>query len=279
MNHSGDAAEQIMRITFDGMEHVLRIGGAGAKNIAALIMAAMKSDGRSGEGYKLKLKGKERLTNMLKSGKELKIFSMKSSDLEQFSKEAKRYGVVYCALKEKNAKPDSIVDVMAKAEDAGKISRIMERLQFATVDRATIESKMVEHDREVPDKDDTDKLLDMLIDQDGKAITDTPEKSAEDAVNPTKAGAEEQNAQSVSRSKTLSMSDDYTNPMTNSEQKPKKPESVEKFLRERTAAKKQEEKKPERQPELNPKPKSQQTPNQHQQPQNRGKKKSKKKER
>jgi len=31
MNHSGDAAEQIIRFSFDGMEHVLRIAGAGAK--------------------------------------------------------------------------------------------------------------------------------------------------------------------------------------------------------------------------------------------------------
>ena len=44
-----------------------RITGSGAKDIAALLYAIMKD--------KTKTSGKTNLTNMLKSGKELKVFS------------------------------------------------------------------------------------------------------------------------------------------------------------------------------------------------------------
>ncbi len=89
MNHSGDAAEQIVRISLEGIDCIT---GSAAKNIAAFLLAAFKSEGTDG---KLKLKGRERLVNMLKSGRETKIFAVKNSDLKQFAIEAKRYGVTY----------------------------------------------------------------------------------------------------------------------------------------------------------------------------------------
>ena len=41
---------------------------------------------------------------MLKSDKEQKIFSIKSQDMKVFAKEAKSYGVLYCALVNKKNK-------------------------------------------------------------------------------------------------------------------------------------------------------------------------------
>ena len=35
-----------------------------------------------------------RLTNMIKSGKELKVFSIPNKDLKKFTEQAKRYGVL-----------------------------------------------------------------------------------------------------------------------------------------------------------------------------------------
>jgi len=266
MNHSGDAAEQVVRISLEGMEVALRIAGAGAKNIVAFLLAALKSDGAD---RKTKLKGKERLANMLKSGKELKIFAIKNKELEPFAREAKRYGVVYCALKEKKGEPDGLVDIMVKAEDASKISRIMERLQFAAVDRAAIESQIqsIDNGQLTVDNDEIDQLLDQLIDENGRAKTDEP--VMEQTENPTQARTAE-SPPSVSRSGTPSKS-------ANSARESKKPDSVHEFLQERTAqnAKKREEKQPDRnKPET--KPKTRPKPPQHQPPPNRGRKKSKK---
>ena len=73
MNHSGEAAEQIVRISLEGVEVAARITGTAAKEIALLLIAALKNDNKS----HLKLKGKARMTSMLKSGKALEIFSIK----------------------------------------------------------------------------------------------------------------------------------------------------------------------------------------------------------
>jgi hypothetical protein len=58
-----------------------------------------------------------------------------------FCKEAKRYGVLYCALRDKK-NVDGLCDVMVRAEDASKINRIVERFQLATVDTASIKQEI-----------------------------------------------------------------------------------------------------------------------------------------
>ena len=151
MNYGGDAAEQVVRMSLEGVEVEARITGTGAKNIAILLAAVLKEE--------QKTKGKARLTNMLKSGKELKVYTIQNQDLKKFSEEAKRYGVLYCVLKDKNDKSDTaVVDVIARAEDASKIQRITERFQLATVDTATVMGGVREKDtmfpaRQTPVKD------------------------------------------------------------------------------------------------------------------------------
>jgi len=142
MNHSGDAAEQIVRMTLEGVEVAARITGTAAKEVALLLLAALKSPDK-GAGSNTKLKGKERLNSMLKSGKALEIFSVRERDLRTFVKEAKRYGIVYCVLRNSKQTPDSLCDIMVKAGDAPKINRLVERFKFATVDKAKIESEIV----------------------------------------------------------------------------------------------------------------------------------------
>ncbi|MBR0380219.1 MAG: PcfB family protein [Mogibacterium sp.] len=140
MNPGGDAAEQVVRLSLEGVEVAAKISGNGAKNIALLLYATLKQE--------QKTKGKARLTSMLKSGKELKVYTITNKDLAKFSQEAKRYGVLYCVLKDrKNNDPNAAVDVIARAEDASKIQRITERFRLATVDRADV-SLTVQKDKE-----------------------------------------------------------------------------------------------------------------------------------
>ena len=129
----GDAAEQVVRMSLETGEVAVKLAGEGAKQLAVLLFAILR-------GQK-KTKGKARLTNMLRSGKELKVFAVKDSDLQLFCREAKKYGVLYCVLKDKNAK-DGITDVMVRAEDASKINRIFERFDLATLDMAEIRSEI-----------------------------------------------------------------------------------------------------------------------------------------
>ena len=170
MNTSGDAAEQIVRLSLEGTEVALKLTGSAAKNIAAMIYAVLKNRDKN------KTKGHQRLTAMLKSGKELKVFTVSEEHLKQFAAEAKRYGVVYCALRGKGKSTDGLVDVMVRAEDASKINRIVERFKLATVDTVSIKRDIEQSktekgkstvtsapEQEKPDKAADDRLLDDLL--------------------------------------------------------------------------------------------------------------------
>ena len=100
MSYSGEA-EQVVRISLNGAEVAAKLTGAAAKNIAVMLYAVLKDQHRT--------KGKMRLSHMLRSGKELKVFAVKDGDLKKFCEAAKKYGVLYCVLKDKNAK-DGIQD-------------------------------------------------------------------------------------------------------------------------------------------------------------------------
>lgn len=164
MNTSGEAAEQVVRITLNGVEVAAKISGKGAERLAVLIAAALRDSQKS--------RGHIRLANMLRSNKPLKVFSVQDKDLRLFCKEAKKYGVLYCILKDRDAS-DGQTDIMVREEDASKINRIFERFNLFTVDVAAVERNPVrELDRDsslpdveqVPDKDAADEtFMDELL--------------------------------------------------------------------------------------------------------------------
>lgn len=153
MSVSGDSAEQVVRLSLEGFEVIAKLTGSGAKNIAALLYTIMKDQKQT--------KGKTRINNMLKSGKALKIFSVKKEDLKRFSMEAKRYGILYTALVDrKNKNFDGMVDIMVRDEDAPRINRIVERFKLTTIDTAKIETevqKSIEERKEQKSKEPKDK--------------------------------------------------------------------------------------------------------------------------
>lgn len=147
MNNGGDAAEQIVRLSLEGFEVAVRLTGSAAKNIAILLASVLKQEISQSN----KTRGKARLTNMIKSGKELKVFSFQQKDLPKFTEQAKKYGVLYCVLRDKNTKSDTaMVDIIARAEDAAKIQRISDRFELGKVDKASIVS---EAEKDVADRE------------------------------------------------------------------------------------------------------------------------------
>lgn len=81
MSYSGEAADQVVRLSLNGVEVAAKLSGSAAKQLAIMIYAILKDQ--------KKTKGKIRLTNMLRSGKELKVFAVKDGDLQKFCEEAK----------------------------------------------------------------------------------------------------------------------------------------------------------------------------------------------
>lgn len=133
MSSSGDAAEQVVRMSLNGIEIAAKISGKAAERLAVLLYAVLKDQKRT--------KGKVRLTNMLRSGKELKVFAVQDGELEKFSRAAKQYGVLYCMLKDRKNN-SGLTDIMVRADDAGKINRIFERFNLATIDMASVKTEI-----------------------------------------------------------------------------------------------------------------------------------------
>lgn len=166
MDAGTEAAEQLVRMTLQGSEVVLRLSGAGTKNLAAALMAAASSAEQT--------KGKTRLATMLKSGKELKVFQIPAAELKAFSAEAKRYGVLYVVVQKSNPDGNELVDLMVKSEDASKLNRIIDKLEFGRVDSTDVANVSTKSERNqastpatpdlgVEDKDTAAKLVDELL--------------------------------------------------------------------------------------------------------------------
>ncbi len=149
MNTSGEAADQVVRMSMEVGEAALKISGAGAKQLAVLLYAILKEQ--------KKTKGRARLETLVRSGKPLTVFSVREGDLKKFVQEAKRYGILYCAVRSPRGSKDGMADVMVKEEDAPRINRIVERFQFASVSEAAQVKTEIEKARAESRKQKADK--------------------------------------------------------------------------------------------------------------------------
>ena len=142
--NQGEAAESVVRMMLNGTETLVKISGTGIKGAVALLYAYSKENKQ--------LKGKTSLKNMLKSGKELKVFTIKEKDFKKFVEQAKKYGILYCALLDKKGTNlDGFVDIMVRAEDAPRINRIVERFNLVSFDEAKIKAEI--------NKDKVEKMM------------------------------------------------------------------------------------------------------------------------
>lgn len=183
--NSGESAESVVRMSLNGVEVAAKITGSTAKAVLLMAVSAIKDVKQ--------VKGKTSLNKMLKSGKELNIFSLKAEDLEKFTQEAKRYGVLYCAVMDKkNEDLDGMVDIMVRAEDAPKINRIVERFKFATIDQAQLKTELEETGINNLIKESKAKGIEIkdideaMIDE----ILNDPLKKEEQQINPNVAKTE-----------------------------------------------------------------------------------------
>lgn len=183
--NASDSAEELIKIYLDGIGFTLRIAGEGSKNLIAFLIAMSKDNRQT--------KGKARLNNMIKTGKELKIFTIKAENLKKFSQEAKRYGILYCVLADKkNEKIDGVVDIMVRQEDASKVNRIAERFNFEKVTTATIKQEPEENNvvKETQEKSKDEQMADELL-AEPKELEEI-ENSSENSPSNTKTEEESQ---------------------------------------------------------------------------------------
>lgn len=247
MNTSGEAADQVVRMSLEVGEAALKISGTGAKHLAVMLYAVLKE--------KKKTKGRARLETLVKSGRPLTVFSVKESDLKQFVQEAKRYGVLYCAVRNPKGSSDGLVDVIVKEEDAPRINRIVDRFQFASVTEAAKIKTEIERTRAEKAKAGKSEKQEKKPEKQGQAEPekDYPQKSKEDQLmdelfgEPVKKEGKEQNPSLAKTTKSrlsepTSKKQEKTAEGTSKLFVPEKPEkpSVRKELREIQNARKKE---------------------------------------
>lgn len=135
MINGGETADRMVDYTLKIGDSMLRLSGTAAKNLVAYLHALSKDN--------KKTRGKTRLIRMLKEGKELKVFQLDKNDMTRFAQEAKRYGILFTALRDRN-NPSEPVDLLVKAEDASKVNRVLERLNHARVETDSMTAEPTE---------------------------------------------------------------------------------------------------------------------------------------
>lgn len=162
MNASGDAAEQVVRMSLQGVEVIGKMSMDGAERLIKLLLASLKDTKRT--------KGRASLQTMLKSQKPVKVFEIKDQDLKKFCQEAKKYGVMYHVLKDRN-KNDGKCDIMVRAEDSSKVNRIFQRFNLGANNLATIRAGLDKSkdgikqpkEKQKPEKSAEDRFIDELF--------------------------------------------------------------------------------------------------------------------
>lgn len=118
MSYTSDPADQIVRYSLEGTEIALKLSGAAAKNFAIFVYTILKDQHKT--------RGKTRLVRMLKEGKPLKFFTVPEDKMREFAREAKRHGLLFVPMRDKQ-KP-GVIEIAVFAQDAAKINRIMDRM-------------------------------------------------------------------------------------------------------------------------------------------------------
>ena len=129
MNLGSDPADQVVRYTLEGTEFALRISGTAAKNFAIFAAAVLRDQ--------KKTRGKTNLTRLLREGKPLKFFSVSADRMREFAQEAKRHGLLFVPIRDRND-PDHI-EIAIWADDAAKVERIIDRMQLDVVETGEAE--------------------------------------------------------------------------------------------------------------------------------------------
>ena len=120
MNYGSEPADQVVRYTLEGAEVALKLSGLAAKNFAMFAYAVLKDQ--------KKTKGKTRLVRVLKEQRPLKFFTVPSGQMREFAQEAKKRGLLFVPIRNKQNPGE--VELVVFADDAAKVNRVMDRLNL-----------------------------------------------------------------------------------------------------------------------------------------------------
>lgn len=103
MYSSGDAAEQVVRMSLEGAEFALKISGSAAEKSCPPPLYTVLKDQK-------KTKGKARIETMLREKRPMTVYTIKKEDAPEFARQAKGYGILYAPIPVK--KDDNTIDIL-----------------------------------------------------------------------------------------------------------------------------------------------------------------------
>ena len=160
MNPSADAADQIVRVSWNGTKYIVHVtskkSAEEAKKLARAMIAAMKQ--------KNKKMGSMRKGNLIKSGIRLDIADISISDIRRFAAEARKYGVLYTVVKDKSS-PDGCAQLMYRANDKEKVNMIFQHIGRPTEFYDDVRESITKDLKDRPAGEKKVKDLDTFVDE------------------------------------------------------------------------------------------------------------------
>lgn len=124
---NGDAAEEVVRMALNTADISIRLVGAGAKNLAALLVAWAKKE--------KKHIGKTSLPKLLSSGDELHVLSLTEKQYDGFKKLAKKK-ITYAPFLNTKTK-DGKVDIVLGAKQLSFANHILTKVGYRNIEPGT----------------------------------------------------------------------------------------------------------------------------------------------
>ena len=121
LNPGGEAADTLVKMYLNGTETMIRLSGSFLKNLLALTLALAKEN--------KKVSGKIALGKMLKETRDLRTFSMTETQYKAFKKQAKKQGILFAAVRDKDGK-DKLVDVILPATETDRANLLFSRILY-----------------------------------------------------------------------------------------------------------------------------------------------------
>lgn len=135
---NGDAAEEVVRMAVNGADIAIRLVGAGAKNLALLLLAWSRNE--------KVLAGKTSLPKLLSSGDELHVLSLSKEEYSAFKKQARKKITYAPFLNTKNK--DGKVDIVVGLRQEGIVNRILNRIGYQDIKAGSGARAEIMDDRE-----------------------------------------------------------------------------------------------------------------------------------
>ena len=136
-------AVQIIRVGYDGVEIVMKVGSAGLqgmKNVIDFMVALLERE---------KTLGKTSMKKLLLKGGDLQVFQFNTEEMKKVQKMAKKYGILYSVLPDINKK-DGMSEIIFHSEGIPRVNMMIQKLDFGRI--ATFDDYLKNGDEQEIDK-------------------------------------------------------------------------------------------------------------------------------